>query len=151
MQGPLTKSHQHDTFTPPGPLHHIGVVVADLHAAVEAYRKIGFLAGETVQLDEQNVEIAALRAGGSWIELMTPIDHDSPIGRFLDSRGQGVHHVAYLVDDLAGTLAGLEAAGVELIDREPRTGLHGWRIAFIHPRSCAGVLTELVERGSVEA
>jgi methylmalonyl-CoA/ethylmalonyl-CoA epimerase len=135
---------------PPGSIHHIGVVVEDIHAAVEAYRRIGFLAAEVVRLEEQNVEIAALRAGDSWIEVMAPIERDSPIGRFLASRGQGVHHVAYLVDDVQAALDGLAAAGVELIDRAPRTGLHGWRIAFIHPRACAGVLTELVERGSIE-
>jgi methylmalonyl-CoA/ethylmalonyl-CoA epimerase len=137
-------------FMPPGPIHHIGVVVEDLHEAVAAYRRLGFLAGEIDRLPEQNVDVAALRAGASWIELLHPIERDSPIGRFLDARGQGIHHVAYLVDDVEGALAGLADAGVELIDAAPRTGLHGWRIAFIHPRACAGVLTELVERGSVE-
>jgi methylmalonyl-CoA epimerase len=136
---------------PPGPIHHIGIVVEDLDHAVAAYRQLGFLAGETERLPEQNVEVAALRVGVSWIELLHPIERDSPIGRFLDSRGPGIHHVAYLVDDLAGALAGLANAGVELIDHAPRVGLHGWSIAFVHPRACAGVLTELVERGSVEA
>jgi methylmalonyl-CoA/ethylmalonyl-CoA epimerase len=140
----------HHAFMPPGSIHHIGVVVEDIHAAVEAYRRIGFLADEVVRLDEQNVNIAAMRAGDTWIEIMSPIDRDTPIGRFLESRGQGVHHVAYLVDDVQGTLHALAAAGVELIDYAPRNGLHGWRIAFLHPRSCAGVLTELVERGSTE-
>jgi methylmalonyl-CoA/ethylmalonyl-CoA epimerase len=137
-------------FMPPGDIHHIGVVVEDIEAAVEAYRRLGFLAGEVVRLEDQNVEIAAMRAGASWIEIMAPLNQDSPIGRFLASRGQGVHHVAYLVDDLQGTLDELAAAGVELIDRAPRVGLHGWLIAFVHPRSAAGVLTELVERGSTE-
>ena len=99
---------------------------------------------------EQNADIAALRAGESWIEILAPIEHDSPIGRFLDSRGPGVHHVAYLVDDLAATLQKLEERGVELIDHTPRRGLHDWLIAFVHPRSCSGVLTELVDRASVE-
>ena len=115
-----------------------------------AYRQLGFLAGAVERLPQQNVEVAAVRAGLSWIELLHPIERDSPIGRFLDARGPGIHHVAYLVDDLEGTLTGLASAGVELIDRAPRAGLHGWRIAFVHPRACAGVLTELVERASVE-
>jgi methylmalonyl-CoA/ethylmalonyl-CoA epimerase len=136
-------------LVPPGPIHHIGVVVEDIHAAVAAYLAIGFTGGEVQRVAEQNVDIAALRAGDSWIEILSPIEMDSPIGAFLQKRGPGFHHVAYLVDDLAGTLDVLAAAGVELIDRVPRTGLHDWRIAFVHPRACAGVLTELVERGSV--
>lgn len=136
-------------FTPPGPIHHIGVVVEDIDAAVEAYLKLGFTGGEKTFVESQNVEIAAMRAGESWVEILSPIDHDSGIGRFLASRGPGFHHIAYLVDDLAGTLDALAEAGVELIDRQPRIGLHDWRVAFIHPRACAGVLTELVEQSSV--
>lgn len=136
-------------FTPPGPIHHIGVVVDDIDVAVEEYLKLGFSGGEKSRVVEQNVDIAALRAGESWVEILAPIDRDSGIGRFLTSRGPGFHHIAYLVDDLAGTLDALADAGVELIDRQPRVGLHDWRVAFIHPRACAGVLTELVERSSV--
>ena len=136
-------------FLPPGPIHHLGIVVRDIRSAVESYCRLGFSGGEITRIEEQNVDIAALRAGESWIEVMSPIEPDSPIGRFLESRGQGVHHVAYLVEDLAGVLASLDAAGVELIDRQPRRGLHDWLIAFVHPRSCAGVLTELVDRSSV--
>ena len=135
-------------LVPPGTIHHIGVIVADLAEAVVAYVSLGFVAGATERLEAQNVDVVALRAGDSWIELICPLDHDSGLGRFLDARGPGMHHVAYLVDDLGGTLTRLASAGVELIDAEPRVGLHGWRIAFIHPRSCAGVLTELVERDS---
>ena len=138
-------------LAPPGPLHHIGIVVPDLAAAVAQYRELGFEDGDITRLEAQNVEIAALRAAESWIELMSPIERDSPIGRFLDTRGAGIHHVAYLVDDLAATLQALSAAGVELIDRQPRRGLHEWLIAFVHPRACAGVLTELVERSSTTA
>jgi methylmalonyl-CoA epimerase len=134
----------------PGPIHHIGVVVEDIDVAVEQYRQIGFTGGEKSRVEEQNVDIAALRAGTSWIEILAPIDSDSGIGRFLASRGPGFHHIAYLVDDLAATLDALAESGVELIDRQPRVGLHDWRVAFVHPRACAGVLTELVERASVE-
>jgi methylmalonyl-CoA epimerase len=137
------------SFTPPGPIHHIGVVVEDIDTAVEGYLKLGFTGGEKSRVAEQNVDIAALRAGDSWVEILAPIDHDSGIGRFLATRGPGFHHIAYLVDDLAGTLDALAEAGVELIDRQPRVGLHEWRVAFVHPRACAGVLTELVERSSV--
>jgi methylmalonyl-CoA/ethylmalonyl-CoA epimerase len=135
---------------PPGPIHHIGVVVEDIHAAVASYLAIGFTGGDVHRVAEQNVDIAALHAGESWIEILSPIVADTPIGAFLQKRGPGFHHIAYLVDDLAATLDALAAAGVELIDKQPRTGLHDWRIAFIHPRACAGVLTELVERGSVQ-
>ena len=133
----------------PGPIHHLGIVVRDIAAAVEQYRALGFAGGMVTRVAEQNADIAAMRAGESWIEILAPIEHDSPIGRFLDSRGPGVHHVAYLVDDLPAVLDRLAAAGVELIDREPRRGLHDWLIAFVHPRACAGVLTELVDRASV--
>lgn len=136
-------------FTPPGPIHHIGVVVEDIDVAVESYLKLGFSGGAKSRVAEQNVDIAALRAGDSWVEILAPIDRDSGIGRFLASRGPGFHHIAYLVDDLAGTLDALEEAGVELIDKQPRVGLHSWRVAFVHPRACAGVLTELVERSSI--
>jgi methylmalonyl-CoA/ethylmalonyl-CoA epimerase len=137
-------------FTPPGPIHHIGVVVEDIDATVAEYLTLGFSGGEKTRVAEQNVDVAALRAGESWVEILAPIDRDSGIGRFLESRGPGFHHIAYLVDDLAGTLDALAKAGVELIDSQPRVGLHGWRVAFVHPRACAGVLTELVERSSVQ-
>jgi methylmalonyl-CoA epimerase len=137
-------------FSPPGPIHHVGIVTDDLTAAVAAYRALGYEPEEPVRLEAQNVDVVPIRAGSSWIELLAPLDQDSGIGRFLASRGPGIHHVAYLVDDLATMLSVLAARGVELIDETPRTGLHNWRVAFIHPRSCAGVLTELVERSSVE-
>jgi methylmalonyl-CoA/ethylmalonyl-CoA epimerase len=136
-------------LAPPGPIHHIGVVVENIAESVAAYRAIGFSGGEITRVAEQGVDIAALRAGDSWIEILTPVEPDSPVGAFLQKRGPGFHHIAYLVDDLAATLDALASAGVELIDRSPRVGLHGWRVAFIHPRACAGVLTELVERRSV--
>lgn len=131
-----------------GPIHHIGIIVSDLEAAADKYRAMGFTPGEIERVESQNIAAIAMRAGDSWIELVTPLDHDSPLGRFLDSRGEGMHHVAYLVDDIDATLASLAEAGVELIDTTSRIGLHNWRVAFIHPRACAGVLTELVQRDS---
>jgi methylmalonyl-CoA/ethylmalonyl-CoA epimerase len=126
-------------------LHHVAHVVADLDAAVARYEALGFGPAERVRVDEQAVEVATFAAGAGWVELIRPTDPDGPIARFLAKRGDGMHHVAYRVADLRQTLAALDARGVRLIDREPRSGVHGWRIAFVHPESCAGVLTELVE------
>jgi methylmalonyl-CoA/ethylmalonyl-CoA epimerase len=126
-------------------LHHVAVVVADLDEALKRYQTLGFSRGERFVLAEQAVEVATLRSGTGWIELIRPTDPEGPIARFLAKRGEGVHHVAYAVEDLTVALEGLEAAGVRLIDAVPRTGAHGWRIAFVHPDSCGGVLTELVQ------
>jgi len=126
-------------------LHHVAVVVANLDEALGRYRTLGFSGGERFVLAEQAVEVATLRSGTGWIELIRPMDPDGPIARYLAKRGEGVHHVAYAVSDLRASLNELEAAGIRLIDAAPRIGAHGWRIAFVHPESCAGVLTELVE------
>jgi methylmalonyl-CoA/ethylmalonyl-CoA epimerase len=126
-------------------LHHVAVVVADLDDAIARYERLGFRDGERFQLPEQAVEVATFRAGQGWIELIRPTDPDGPIARYLAKRGEGMHHVAYEVPDLAAALRELAALGVRLIDAAPRVGAHGWRIAFIHPESCGGVLTELVE------
>ncbi|CAN5701868.1 VOC family protein [soil metagenome] len=137
-------------FQPPGPIHHIGIVTDDINDAIRSYRALGFEPGTPVRVESQNVDIVPIRVGESWIELLAPLDHDSGIGRYLASRGPGFHHVAYLVDDLAGTLAALVERGVELVDHEPRVGFHDWLVAFVHPRACGGVLTELVERSSIK-
>jgi len=126
-------------------LHHVAVVVADLDEALARYRALGFSGGERFVLAQQAVEVATLRSGTGWIELIRPTDPDGPIARYLAKRGEGVHHVAYAVPDLIAALNDLEAAGIRLIDTTPRIGAHGWRIAFVHPESCAGVLTELVQ------
>lgn len=126
-------------------LHHVALVVADLDEALARYRTLGFSGSERFVLAEQAVEVATLRSGVGWIELIRPTDPDGPIARYLAKRGEGVHHIAYAVPDLIATLKDLEAAGIRLIDAVPRTGAHGWRIAFIHPESCGGVLTELVQ------
>jgi methylmalonyl-CoA/ethylmalonyl-CoA epimerase len=132
---------RHDTPA----LHHVAVVVGDLDEALVRYRTLGFSGGERFVLVEQAVEVATLRSGTGWIELIRPTDPDGPIARYLAKRGEGVHHVAYAVPDLITTLNDFRAAGIRLIDAQPRTGAHGWRIAFVHPESCAGVLTELVQ------
>ncbi len=126
-------------------LHHIGIVVRDLNKAVDHYRMLGF--GEPLEADlsDQGVRVATFAAGSGYLELLAPIAPDTGVTRFLESRGEGIHHIALKVHDLECELRRLEAQGLELIDHHPRVGAHGWLVAFIHPRSCSGVLTELVE------
>ena len=126
-------------------LHHVGIVVADLEAALAAYERLGFTGGERWLMPQQQIEAVTFPSGNGWIELITPTDPDGPIARFLAKRGDTMHHVAYRTADLDGELERLKTAGVRLIDEIPRTGTHGWRIAFLHPESCNGVLTELVD------
>ncbi len=129
-------------------VHHIGIAVADLEAAVDTYTNL--LAG-TVEhrgaVEDQHVAAVSVLVGGSRIELLAPTHDDSPVGKFLAKRGQGLHHVAYEVDNVAATLAELAAAGAELIDDAPRRGLFGLQVAFIHPDAVHGVLTEVVSVG----
>lgn len=126
-------------------LHHVGIVVAHLEAAQERYETLGFTDGEHFELPEQHIVAIVFRTGAGYIELIQPTEAEGPIERYMTKRGEGTHHVAYAVDDIEATLTRLRAAGVRLIDERPRTGTHGWRIAFIHPESCSGVLTELVQ------
>ena len=135
-----------DALAPVNPaLHHIAFVVADIDTALAGQRRLGFSESERFLLPEQGVEVATLRAGSAWVELIRPLDPEGAIARFLAKRGEGFHHVAYAVPDLEASLADLQQAGVRLIDVTPRTGAHGWRVAFVHPEACAGVLTELVQ------
>jgi len=126
-------------------LHHVGIVVTDVETAARKYEALGFRDGERFEVPAQGIVAIVYKAGPGYIELIQPTDPEGPIGRFMAKRGEGAHHVAYAVDDIESALARLKAAGVRLIDEIPRVGLHGWRIAFIHPESCHGVLTELVE------
>jgi methylmalonyl-CoA/ethylmalonyl-CoA epimerase len=129
-------------------IHHLGVAVHDLDEAIEAY---GRLFGAELEfrdkVSEQGVEAAAVRVGDSRIELLAATEEDTPVGRFLARRGPGMHHVAYEVDDLETQLAELDEQGVELIDHEPRPGMYGLRVAFVHPDAADGVLAELVSDG----
>jgi methylmalonyl-CoA epimerase len=126
-------------------IHHIGIAVADLDEAVAVYRH---LFGAELELREavpdQGVETALLRVGADRIELLASLAEDSPVGRFLERRGPGMHHVAFEVDDVGGELARLAAGGAALIDERPRRGLLGLEIAFVHPDATGGVLAELV-------
>lgn len=126
-------------------IHHLGLAVEDLDEAVETYAR---LFGGSVErrnaVPSQGVEAAAVRLGESRVELVTPLGDDTPVGRFLAKRGQGMHHVAYGVADLPAALTDLAARGAHLIDEEPHEGLFGLQVAFVHPESVHGVLSELV-------
>lgn len=126
-------------------LHHVGIVVSDLEAAIPQYESLGFRDHERHAIPQQHIVAATFKAGSGWIELIQPTDLDGPIARYMAKRGEGTHHVAYAVNDIAATMVRLREAGVRLIDEVPRSGAHGWKIGFIHPESCHGVLTELVE------
>ena len=132
----------------PRGIHHLGVAVEDLDAAVATYERL-FGAElehrETVQ--EQGVEAASLRVGSDRVELLASLGEDTPVGRFLAKRGPGMHHVAYEVDDVGVALDELAAQGAELIDERPRRGLFGLEVAFVHPDSVHGVLAEVVSGG----
>jgi methylmalonyl-CoA/ethylmalonyl-CoA epimerase len=127
-------------------IHHVGVAVADLEESIRIYRAA--LGAELVHRqvnDKEGLEAAFLRTGDGEVELMSATRSDSPVGKFLAKRGPGLHHVAYGVTDIRKALADARGAGLELIDAEPRMGMHGSLIAFVHPKSLGGVLTELVE------
>ncbi|MER3408745.1 MAG: methylmalonyl-CoA epimerase [Thermoleophilia bacterium] len=129
-------------------IHHLGVAVVDLDQALATYEQLlGASLVRRESLPEQGVEAALLRVGESRVELLAATGPETPVGKFLASRGPGMHHVAYAVDDLASTLASLRSAGVELVDCEPRRGLCGLQVAFLHPRALHGVLCELVRDG----
>jgi methylmalonyl-CoA/ethylmalonyl-CoA epimerase len=129
-------------------IHHIGVAVGDLDEAVATYEQtFGARVEARETIASQGAEAVAVRVGDSRVELLAATGDDTPIGRFLERRGPGMHHVAYEVDDLPAELARLDAAGVELVDEKPRPGLYGLQVAFLHPGAVHGVLSELVSRG----
>jgi methylmalonyl-CoA/ethylmalonyl-CoA epimerase len=127
-------------------IHHLGFAVENLDEAVSTYERL--FGAELEGRDEgEGLRAANVLVGGDRIELLAADDPETPIGRFLARRGPGMHHVAYAVDDIRGEVEALKAQGVELIDAEPRIGLFGHEIAFLHPDSAHGVLTELVAHG----
>jgi methylmalonyl-CoA epimerase len=129
-------------------IHHVGVAVDDLDAALDTYRRLFDAELEhRANVPEQGVEAAAVLIGDSRFELLAPTGADTPVGRFLASRGPGMHHVAFEVDDVRAALSSLASEGVELIDAAPREGLFGLEVAFIHPDSVHGVLAEVVSHG----
>jgi len=127
-------------------IDHVGVAVADLDASISLYEgTFGMPMVHRETVESQGVEAVLLDVGDGHIELLQPLDPDTPIGKFLDKRGEGLHHVAYAVDDIDATLSQLQGAGVKLIDKEARAGIRGSRVAFLHPRATGSVLTEIVE------
>ena len=132
----------------PEKINHIGIAVNSLDASIPFYRDVLGMAFEgTEEVADQKVRVAFLAVGESRIELLEPTAPESPIARFLEKNGEGIHHLAYQVDDLEAALARLKSEGVRLIDDAPRAGAHGTRIAFLHPKASGGVLTELCEGG----
>jgi len=128
-------------------LDHIGIAVGDLSQALAFYRDaLGLEVEPPEEVPSQRVRAHFVPVGEATIELLEPTSPESPIAKFIDKRGPGVHHVTLRVDDLPGTLAGLKARGVRLIDQEPREGAEGTLIAFVHPASTHGVLVELKQR-----
>ena len=127
-------------------INHLGVAVPSLEEAIPFYRDtLGMTYSGTEEVASQLVKVAFLAVGESKIELLEPTSPESPVAKFLEKNGQGVHHVAYEVEDIEAAIAKLLAEGARMIDSVPRSGAHGARIAFLHPKSSGGVLTELCE------
>ena len=126
-------------------IEHIGIVVRDIEQALEVYQAaLGLPLKDVMEIRDQNVRVAFLPAGDSNVELVQPTSGDSGVAKFLDRRGEGIHHICIQVPDIESALARLQAHGVRLIDEAPRQGAHG-RVAFVHPKGAHGVLIELVE------
>jgi methylmalonyl-CoA/ethylmalonyl-CoA epimerase len=129
-----------------GRIDHIGVATDDLDSAIALYEEtLGMPIAHRETVESQGVEAVLLDVGDGHVELLRPLGPDTPVGRYLERKGPGLHHVAYAVEDIDDTLGTLKEAGVELIDTEPRAGIRDSRVAFVHPMSTGGVLTEIVE------
>jgi methylmalonyl-CoA/ethylmalonyl-CoA epimerase len=129
-----------------GRIDHIGVATDDLDGAIALYEgTLGMPVAHRETVESQGVEAVLLDVGEGHVELLRPLGPDTPVGKYLDKKGPGLHHVAYAVEDIEAVLGRLKEAGVEMIDAEPRAGIRDSRVAFVHPRSTGGVLTEIVE------
>jgi len=129
-----------------GRIDHIGVAVDDLDEAVSLYsERLGMPVQHRETVEQQGVEAVLLGVGESHVELLRPLGPETAVGRFLESKGPGIHHVAFGTDDIESALEQAREAGLALIDERPRTGIRGSRVAFVHPKSTGGVLTELVQ------
>ena len=126
-------------------IDHIGVAVRNLDEAIELYKKLGFEVKEIEEVPDQKVKVAMLPVGESRIELLEATSEDSPIAKFIERRGEGVHHIAINVSDIEKALQNAKENGLQLIDEKPRIGAGGKKVAFIHPKSTKGVLLEFVE------
>lgn len=128
-------------------IDHIGIATSAIDGSVDFWRDtMGLEVGEIEDVSAQKVRVCMLPVGESQVELLEATSDDSPISKFLDKRGQGIHHIAFRVDDIRGMLAEMKRKGARLIDEEPRSGAGGCLVAFIHPSSTGGVLLELVQR-----
>jgi methylmalonyl-CoA/ethylmalonyl-CoA epimerase len=126
-------------------IHHLGMAVTNLDEALETYERLfGAQIERRATVEDQGVRAASVRIGDGRVELLEPLGEDTPVGRFLEKRGPGMHHVAYQVSDLPAALDELAGAGADLIDERPRAGLFGLQVAFVHPDSVHGVLSEVV-------
>ena len=129
-----------------GRIDHIGVAVEDIDAAIELYEQsFGMALAHRETVESQGVEAVLLDVGDGHVELLAPLGPETPVGKFMAKNGAGLHHVAYAVEDIDTALERIAAAGIRLIDSQPRTGIRESRVAFLHPRSTGGVLTEIVE------
>ena len=127
-------------------IDHVGIAVEDLDAAITLYEQsFGMALVHRETVTEQGVEAVLLDVGENHVELLAPLGPDTPVGKFLAKNGPGLHHVAYQVEDIEAALAGARAAGLRLIDANPRIGIRGSRVAFLHPRFTGSVLTEIVQ------
>ncbi len=128
-------------------LHHVGIAVRDLEAAKARYALLGYVLEAEGEVPAQGVRVAMLAAkeGSPRIELLTPTGPETPVGRFLEKRGEGLHHLAFAVTDVAAALAGFKAQGLPLVDEAPRPGFGGHLVAFLHPKAFFGTLVELVQ------
>ena len=132
-----------------GRLDHVGIAVTDLAAARALYEQLlGLQVTHEEVIEDQGVHELLLRTGGAFVQLVAPLGPDTPVGRFLARRRDGIHHVGFAVPDVAAAVADLRARGVEVVDPAPRIGSGGTTIAFVHPKSVQGVLIELVEEGT---
>lgn len=128
-------------------LAHVGIAVRQLEPAIERWtRGLGFTHERTETIESMGLRLAFLRSGDAVVELLEPVRGDSAVAKFLEKRGEGIHHLSFFVDDMAAALARAEQAGMELIDRAARPGSHGTEIAFLHPRALGGVLVEFCRR-----
>ena len=129
-------------------INHIGIAVQSLDASIPFYRdNLGMAFAGIEEVAEQKVRVAMLAVGESKIELLEPTSAESPVAKFIEKNGTGIHHIAYEVADIEAAIAKLLAEGARMVDEKPRNGAHGTRIAFIHPKSSLGVLTELCQAG----
>ena len=131
-----------------GNLHHVGIAVSSLDAAIAKYRSMGFSVGPPETVESEGVRIAFVMEGDTRLELLESVRPDGVIAKFIENRGEGMHHVAFSVPDVRKAMADLRGKGFEVIDKDPRRGHGGRLVAFVHPRSLHGVLLELVQEGA---